>query len=126
MIYITGFNFIFNVRTRPSTTSGSIQEQIVMARRNLNQPKTSSVFDPRFIPGHTYKIARIKKIVENEENKICYLFADMTDHELPDIDILVSDTAAGDNYVAAISGETQQLKEEREKINATLEIDNSI
>ena len=123
MIYIVGYTFQFNVRQRPAAPSGgSIQQQIVMVRRQMTQPKNAPGFDPRFIPGDTYKLSRIqKKTVENNEVKICYLFSNISNPSLADVDVLFDSTGAGDDFIAAICGTTQQLLEERTHIATVLE-----
>ena len=79
------------------------------------------MFDPKFIQGNVYKITRIKKIIENNETKYGYLFTNTTDNSLPDIHIVFNSTSVGDDYIAAMSGKTQQLAEERNSIAASLE-----
>lgn len=120
MIYIVGYTFQFNSRPKPQTTGLSIQEQIVLSRRNIGQQQ-SSIFDTRFILGNTYKLSRIQKITDNSEQKVRYLFTNNTQRTLPDIDIVLPNTAAGDDYIAAISGQSQQLNDERRLIAAALD-----
>lgn len=118
MIYIVGFVFDFNVRTQTANVNAPIQERIAMARRDMGQRKPSMYFDSRFVVGDTYRVARIYKVVEDEIPKVKYLFSNLTDQMQPDIDITLPDTTAGDDYIAAISGRTLQLSEERKHIVA--------
>ena len=113
MIYIVGFTFQYNARPRTQSSGVSVQEQIAMARRNLSQPKMASGFDSRFILGTIYKISRIQKVIENEIPKIKYLFSNMDNTSIPDIDVIVSDTRSGDAYVASLCGQSQSHEDAR-------------
>lgn len=124
MIYIVGYVFEFNIRTQSSNINAPIQERIAMARRDMGQRRNSSIFDSRFITGNTYKVSRIHKILEDEIPKVRYLFSNLTDRHQPDIDIVFPDTTNGDDYIAAISGRTLQLSEERKHIVALSTADN--
>ena len=122
MIFIVGDYFQFNPRSQG--VKGSIQEQMALAKRApIATQKTTSPFDPRFVMGHKYRVALIRKITENEVAKIKYLFADVTDEKLPDIDVILPDTSKGDDYIAALSGATQKLAEDRKQIALALETD---
>ncbi len=79
------------------------------------------MFDSKFIQGDTYKVTRILKIVENNESKYDYLFSNITNTSLPDIHIMFNNSSTADDYIAAMSGKTQQLANERNSINAALE-----
>ena len=119
MFYIVGYTFVFN----PSFSLGnrtSVQEQLAY-KNKLNLPqKVSSIYDVRFIVGDTYKLSRIYKLKE-EEFKVCYLFSNLTNNTLPDIDVILSSTGQGDEYIAAISSTTQQLRESRNTITKLYE-----
>lgn len=114
MIYIVGFTFKFDGRitTRPSGIS--VQEQIALAKHRGMPVKPSSIFDERFIAGNTYKVSCIQRA--KDVTKIRYLFSNLTDTTLPDIDIDFKDTGAGDNYIAMLSGKTRELNELRNSI----------
>lgn len=119
MIYIVGFTFQFNPQSQPAATNLSIQERIVMVRHG-NQ-KTTSAFDHRFVKGAHYKIAGICRIAENKESKFKYLFVNLNDSKQPDVDVVLPSTSAGDEYVAAISGNGNHLSETRKAISASLD-----
>ena len=107
MIYIVGFEFQYNARPRVQASGMSVQEQIAMARHNLSQPKIASGVDPRFTLGTVYRISQIQRIKEDDIPKVKYRFANLSNPTIADIDIIVSDTGAGDNYVASLCGQTQ-------------------
>ncbi|MDD4110040.1 MAG: hypothetical protein PHS54_00640 [Clostridia bacterium] len=116
MIYIVGYTFQFNTRSHIQSTETpgmSMQERIALTKINQKNQKTLSAFDPRFIAGHTYKIVRI---FCDPEGKWHYIFNDLSNSALADIDVSFPDSFAGDNYVAAISCKTKQLEEERNQI----------
>jgi len=115
MIYIVGYTFQFDVRRRQSAGT-SIQEQMAISRRNTQTCKQSSIFDSRFIPGNVYKISRIRHTTTDNTLKVQYLFANLSNPKLPDIDVILDNTVSGDDYVAAISGKQQQLENERNLI----------
>ena len=119
MIYIVGFTFQFNPQTRPQASGLSVQEQILLSKRGGQ--KTSSAFDSRFMKGMKYRISRIQSIHEAEESKVRYLFENLSFPGSTDIDILLPDTTAGDEYVAAISSNAQQLEEIRKQITSSRE-----
>lgn len=120
MIYIVGHSFHFNPKPAVSS-SAPLQEQMALnkARASGMPSKPHNPFDQRFTAGHQYKIASIQKVtITPSEYKLKYLFADVTSPHNPDIDILVSDSGKGDEYVASISGAIQQLNAERSAINS--------
>ena len=117
MIFVTGHTFVFKHQNQQPVvlSGGSIQNQI--ANRQFGKPReVASPFDARFISGHTYKVSLIKKIVEQDITKVKYLFTNLTNESLPDIDIILASTSAGDEYIAALSGASRQLQEERSAI----------
>lgn len=119
MIYIAGNTFNFNPKfgVAPRT---SMQEQMAMSR-NIMPAKTNSNFDNRFVSGHTYRIANIKKITEDNKQKVKYVFANISDISCQDIDIVFDDTSRADEYIAAISGKVNELQETRKTILASYE-----
>lgn len=117
MIFVAGHKFVFNPMNRPvpAMAAGSVQDQ--MAARQFKRPREFvSPFDPRFMPGHTYRVGLIRKITEQDIVKVRYLFTDITDESQPDIDVVLANTGAGDEYIASISGATKTLQEERAAI----------
>lgn len=115
MIYIVGFTFQFRNQLKPISSSGSIQEKMALAHNRTNQTRQTSVFDSRFILNDTYKVSRIQKKYEDDTTYVQYLFTN-TSRQADDIDIRFPSTTSGDEYIAAISSQTQKLAEEREAI----------
>ena len=110
MIFIVGFTFQFNPQIRPQTGGISVQEQIALSKRGGN--KTSSTFDSRFVRGAKYRISRIRK----DSESVKYYFTNLNNPACPDIVVTFPGTTAGDEYVAAISGQHNYLSTTREQI----------
>lgn len=112
MIYVAGYTFTFRPGAPQQNTNISIQER--MAGRKV---RNTTPFDERFIVGHSYRVGLIRKF-EDEDNKprVRYLFVDMNEAQ-DDIDVVLPDTGAGDEYIAAISGTMTQLINTRQAIN---------
>ena len=116
MIYIVGYTFQYNARPRIQSTGLSVQERIALSKSNQPIQKNIST-DSQFINGHTYKLVRIfRTLEENNDVKWHYIFSNLSNTSSPDIDITVSSSTAGDDYIASISGKTKQLEEERKQI----------
>lgn len=122
MIYIHGFKFIYNPARQP-VGNASIQQQLALAKKRpmLNPTAKNPVFDERFVPGKQYSIARIRKeINENKEEQVVYTFASASGDQ-PDINVYFPNTAEAENYIAAMSGNSHSLKEERDAIAKTFQ-----
>ena len=127
MIYIVGYSFQFNSRPKPSLQSGSIQEQLLLSKRaGIKSTVNDSFFAAGFIAGNTYRIACIKPIIENENKRVQYLFVNMTNKNQSDIVVVFDNTAAGDEYIAAISGKQKELENERNLIKTAFEQEGAI
>lgn len=121
MIYIHGFRFIYNPVSQVSQNA-PIQQQIALARRNPSAQRTQKkeIFDERFKQGKEYRIARIRKeLDEDKKEKVVYTFASTTDKQ-EDIEVYFSNTVDAENYIAAMSGQTGRLREERDKISKNI------
>jgi hypothetical protein len=125
MIYIVGYKFTPNSTPKQEAKTTSISERIALAKRDIRNSKISSVFDARFTAGNVYEVARIHKVVENEESKIRYVFRNITKQE-PDIDITFNNIGDGENYIAALSGNIQELNNIRNSITAAYETSSDI
>jgi hypothetical protein len=116
MIYITGFSFQFNLRSKPSSSNSSIREQILSRRNNTKSGLNDLFSTAGFIAGDIYRIARICPIMENNNKKVQYLFTNISNNTQPDIVIVFNNTSAGDEYIAAIAGKQKELENERNQI----------
>ena len=119
MIFITGYKFIFN--PAPTQRSGnSVQSQMAVKGANRAGPpqaaRKSNIFDESFIPGHQYRVARIQKIFKNNIENVLYVFADLTNVSNNDIEVKMENASKGDEYIAAMSGQVENLKAERQKV----------
>lgn len=119
MIFIVGYTFEFNNIIKPTAPTISIQEQLALSKQHKQLNKT--IFDQRFINKNTYRLSRIQKIIKEDKTKIKYLFSNITDSSQPDIDLFFDSTNAGDDYIAAISGQSLNLKQTRQHILQTYE-----
>jgi hypothetical protein len=116
MIYIVGHKFTFNPGVRQQSSGLSIQEQLALSKRNSIPTKSASPFDARFVIGNVYRVAAIRKKIEENEQKVVYLFVNDSNTTCPDIDITLKDTSHGDEYIAAISGSMADLQSQRSAI----------
>jgi len=119
MLFIPGHKFVFNPAPAQNTSS-SIQQQLAFQNANRGGPsakaRPSGVFDEKFVPGHQYRLARIQKLLEDRVEKILYIFTDLSDATQPDIKVDIADSRKGDDYIAAMSGQMEQLRTERQRI----------
>jgi hypothetical protein len=116
MIYIVGYRFTVNsVQQKEQRGPVSITEKIALARKAIGQPKVGSMFDPRFVAGNIYEVARIQKVIVDDEPKIKYIFKSITNSD-SDIDVVFPSIGDGENYIAAISGKSQELNTIRNSI----------
>jgi hypothetical protein len=60
-------------------------------------------------------VARIQKIFEDKIENVLYLFADLTNTSNDDIEVKMADASKGDEYIAAMSGQVEKLKADRQK-----------
>jgi len=118
MIFITGYKLTFN--PTPTHRSGnSVQQLMAVKEANMAGPqratRKSNMFDGNFISGHQYRVARIQKIFEDKIENVLYVFADLTNTSNDDIEVKIANTSKGDEYIAAMSGQVEKLKADRQK-----------
>lgn len=114
MYYIAGYEFVCRQQNKQSfkMSPGSIQSNL--ANKNLYIQTNENQSIDSFIVGHKYKLCRIlKTVLEPNKEKISYLFSDLTDPTLPDINVLMDNTFLGDEYIAQLSNTKQLLQEQR-------------
>lgn len=106
MIYIAGHRFTVGAQ-KIVMRSGSIQEQLAMAKMKQHAP----IENEGFKTGNAYQLLRIKK---EELNKYLYIFQDLTSNTI--IEKTFSSTTTGDDFIANVSGDREKLKAAREAI----------
>lgn len=108
MMYVTGFNFIVG-HNSSGLRSGSLQQQMTQNRLSDSAAKNTS-----FQQGNSYTLYYISPFTKDNKRMFKYLF--INDSTREKITLEFNNSAEADNYIARISGKTEELSTIRNQI----------